>query len=68
MNLPIQCKPIQRTTAGQPWADRTGNATDSASSEDGGRGVQPSGYGVDASGINWGNILQQLPGLISSFF
>jgi hypothetical protein len=65
MHVPTQSKSIQRTITGQPWGNRSGNGTASNSAH--GQGVSPSGHGVNASGFNFGNLLQQLPGLVNAF-
>jgi hypothetical protein len=63
MYLPSQCKPIERGIVGQPSGHLRGNAGgDSANPA---QGITPSGYGVEASGFNWGDIIQSLPGVIS---
>jgi hypothetical protein len=65
MRLPLQSQPVQRTIPTQPFAQQGPGG-----SADGERGVQPSsyGYGVQPSGVNWGQVIQSTLPLISSFF
>ena len=63
MRLPIQSQPVQRTIPTQPFAQQGPGGT-----ADGEPGGQPSSYGVQPSGIDWGSIVNTALPIIASLF
>jgi hypothetical protein len=68
MYLPAQCQPVQRTLAGQPFANQAKGPVGATSTDHNGSGARAGEYGIQPSGNGAASVIGTILPILASFF